>query len=88
MPLQKDETCNVCGLGGDSIVSCYSCSRSYHSYCLDPPLLYTPSIPWQCPNHEVLSVPFMHLILSQGQGSRCTRSDIQIRFLSQEAKTV
>lgn len=50
----KDEPCCICGLGAENnqLVNCYLCGRSYHAYCLEPPLLNLPSEPWQCHLHS------------------------------------
>jgi len=32
---------------------CSRCPRSYHLYCLDPPLLSSPEKNWECPAHQI-----------------------------------
>jgi len=44
----NDDFCRSCGGGGDLLL-CDRCDRSYHMYCLDPPLEIAPEGEWQCP---------------------------------------
>ncbi len=60
IPQQHDEFCAVCTIPGslckwdkDRLLPCGRCPRSYHLYCLEPPLLWhpNPELKWQCPIH-------------------------------------
>lgn len=44
----NDDFCRQCGGGGDLLL-CDRCDRSYHMYCLDPPLEVAPEGEWHCP---------------------------------------
>eukprot|EP00667_Euglena_gracilis_P004396 EG_transcript_4419 len=45
------QSCCFCGIPEDSkfTLLCDSCSRAFHTFCLDPPLDYPPEGDWQCP---------------------------------------
>ena len=47
----NDDFCHRCGGGGDLLL-CDRCDRSYHMYCLDPPLEVAPEGEWACPAHK------------------------------------
>jgi len=47
----NDDFCRQCGGGGDLLL-CDRCDRSYHMYCLDPPLEVAPEGEWHCPAHS------------------------------------
>lgn len=42
--------CEVCGQASDPsrLLLCDDCDISYHTYCLDPPLLTVPKGGWKC----------------------------------------
>ena len=47
----NDDFCFRCGGGGDLLL-CDKCDRSYHMFCLDPPLEEAPEGEWACPAHD------------------------------------
>ncbi|KAL1528118.1 hypothetical protein AB1Y20_009482 [Prymnesium parvum] len=47
----NDNFCFRCGNGGDLIL-CDVCERSYHLFCMDPPLEQAPEGDWECPAHK------------------------------------
>ena len=47
----NDDFCFRCG-GGGELVLCDKCDRSYHLYCVDPPLESAPEGEWACPAHR------------------------------------
>lgn len=51
-------TCNICTVDGacDELLNCAMCRHSYHTYCLEPPLLTKPQY-WVCPEHEDADLP-------------------------------
>lgn len=46
------KTCSSCNNADneDKLLFCDDCDRSYHTYCLRPPLLEPPEGSWSCPN--------------------------------------
>eukprot|EP01087_Luapelamoeba_hula_P018979 TRINITY_DN6213_c0_g1_i4.p1 TRINITY_DN6213_c0_g1~~TRINITY_DN6213_c0_g1_i4.p1 ORF type:complete len:491 (+),score=51.37 TRINITY_DN6213_c0_g1_i4:224-1696(+) len=58
---RHETTCTVCeqselerGWGHERLLHCAKCPRSYHLYCLDPPMFYHPhpSLNWVCAYHD------------------------------------
>ena len=47
----NDDYCFRCGGGGDLLL-CDRCDRSYHLFCVDPPLDAPPEGEWLCPAHK------------------------------------
>ncbi|KAM8953179.1 autoimmune regulator-like [Pelodytes ibericus] len=45
----NDDECSVCRDGGE-LICCDGCPRSFHLYCLMPPLTHIPSGTWRCDN--------------------------------------
>eukprot|EP01117_Protostelium_nocturnum_P015875 TRINITY_DN618_c2_g1_i3.p1 TRINITY_DN618_c2_g1~~TRINITY_DN618_c2_g1_i3.p1 ORF type:complete len:245 (+),score=26.27 TRINITY_DN618_c2_g1_i3:254-988(+) len=49
---RQEGICSVCNMSGETI-SCRACNQCYHSYCLNPPILFENTlVPWYCPNHS------------------------------------
>jgi hypothetical protein len=46
----NDDYCFQC-VGGGDLILCDKCNRSYHLYCIDPPLEAAPDGEWLCPAH-------------------------------------
>jgi hypothetical protein len=47
---KSSKACETCDQNGE-LVTCIICTKSYHSYCVEPPLLEIPTH-WQCSDHE------------------------------------
>jgi hypothetical protein len=44
--------CSTCTMPSETdSVACTLCKKSYHLYCVEPPLLYPPAGPWICQQH-------------------------------------
>lgn len=59
--MPKEESCFLCGNDGE-MVTCFLCNKSFHLYCLEPPLLYRPLVPWSCSEHEISKRRKNHLL--------------------------
>eukprot|EP01091_Cochliopodium_minus_P018448 TRINITY_DN748_c0_g2_i1.p1 TRINITY_DN748_c0_g2~~TRINITY_DN748_c0_g2_i1.p1 ORF type:complete len:685 (+),score=199.84 TRINITY_DN748_c0_g2_i1:55-2109(+) len=47
-----DEHCFVCNINSGQFLDCSKCKKSFHLYCLDPPLLSMPTGKWICGDHK------------------------------------
>ena len=68
----NDDFCFRCHGGGDLLL-CDKCDRSYHLYCVDPPLEVAPEGEWACPAHRPgarsrkKEEPLMELDMARGE---------------------